>query len=208
MKVQKQRDWRSFFKSGRVCVSEQTLRYAQRIQVFKAVWTQTAEQNNPFTETLRFVVIRPYKHYSICLYVNQSLYWVIQYLTHYRAIHTYGNKGTTARHARAREHLVIYTGDKQPDLVEGESEVVLERPPIKVTLDPKAEALRPASRLALSKMHTVEHNIPVALIGKIAPRDVERVRQYSAEALGVVAPTGGGSLDDLAEEDEEEEYEG
>jgi hypothetical protein len=102
---------------------------------------------------------------------------------------------------------VIYSGDTQPDLVDGESEVVLERPPVRVILDPKAEALRPASRLALSKLHTVEHNIPVALIGKIAPRDVERVRQYSAEALGVVAPMDAGSLDDLAEEDEEGEGE-
>ena len=80
--------------------------------------------------------------------------------------------------------------------------MVLERPPIRITLDPNAEPLRPASRLALSKLHTVEHNIPVALIGKIAPRDVERLKQYSLEVLGVVAPTNGGSLEDVAEEDE------
>jgi hypothetical protein len=80
--------------------------------------------------------------------------------------------------------------------------VVLERPPIRITLDPSAEPLRPASRLALLKLHTVEHTVPVALIGKIAPRDVDRLKQYSAEALGVVAPMDGGSLEDVAEEDD------
>src|ERR1700753_3086162 len=123
-------------------------------------------------------------------------------LTYNRAIHSYGNKGTTARHARPREHLLIYSGDSPPKLVDGESEVVLEKPPIKVTLDPSADPLRPTSRLAISKLHTVEHNVPVAVIGKIAPRDVGRLRQYSAEALGVAAPIAD-PLDDLAEEDEE-----
>jgi hypothetical protein len=89
--------------------------------------------------------------------------------------------------------------------VEGESEVVLEKPPVRVYLDPKAEALREASRLALSKLHTVGHDVPVALIGKIASRDVDRIRQYAAKALGVVSSIDGG-LDDLAEEDEEEQH--
>jgi hypothetical protein len=51
----------------------------------------------------------------------------------------------------------------------------------------------------------VEHNVPVAIIGKIAPRDVERLRQYSAQALGVNPLGVEGALDDLAEEEEDEE---
>ena len=81
--------------------------------------------------------------------------------------------------------------------------MVLEKTPIRITLDSSAEPLRYASRLALAKLHTVEHNIPVALIGKIAPRDVERLKQYSAEALGIVTPADGGSLEGVAEEDEQ-----
>jgi hypothetical protein len=135
------------------------------------------------------------------VYVNQSFFCVIQYLTYYRAIHTYNDKGTTARHARPRDHLVIYSGDKQPELIQGESKAVLARPPIRITLDPKAQPLRPASRLSLLKLHTVEHNIPVGLIGKVIPRDVDRLKKYSAEAIGGVARTDGGSLEDVAEED-------
>jgi hypothetical protein len=137
------------------------------------------------------------------LLVGQSL---LRYATSYlyRAIHTYGDKGTTARGARARDHLLIYSGDEQPALIEGESEVVLERPPIKLNLDPGASPLRPASRLALSKLQTVEHTVPVARIGKIDPSDVRRALQYSAEVLGAVAHADGGLLDDLAEEGEEQ----
>jgi hypothetical protein len=50
-------------------------------------------------------------------------------------------------------------------------------------------------------LHTVEHNIPVGLIGKVIPRDVDRLKKYSAEAIGGVARTDGGSLEDVAEED-------
>jgi hypothetical protein len=124
---------------------------------------------------------------------------ITQCLTYFRAIHTYGNKGTTARHARAQEHLVIYSGEEVPELVQGESEVVLQKDPIRVTLDPTAKPLRPASRLSLAKLHTVEHSVPVSIIGKIAPSEVYRLRQYSAEALRIPL------LADLAEDDEEGE---
>jgi hypothetical protein len=98
---------------------------------------------------------------------------------------------------------VIYSEEKPPELVEGESKAVLDKPSIRVTLDPGVMPLRPASRLCLSKVHAVEHTVPVARIGKVAPRDVEKLRQYAAEALGVTAPKDGELLVDLAEEDEE-----
>jgi hypothetical protein len=98
---------------------------------------------------------------------------------------------------------VIYSGEKQPGLVEGESKAVLDKPAIRVTLDPGVMPLRPASRLCVSKVHAMDHSIPVARIGKVAPRDVERLRQYAAEALGVTTAQDRELLVDLAEEDEE-----
>jgi hypothetical protein len=115
-----------------------------------------------------------------------------------RAIHTYGGRGTTATHARTRDHVVIYTGDQPPALVEGESESIYNRRPIQVTLDPKGEPLLPASRLNVAKIHTIDHDIPVAKLGKISPRDVERLRQYS----GVHTSQG---FDDFVVEDDEDE---
>jgi hypothetical protein len=135
---------------------------------------------------------------------------VVQYLTRCRAIHTYGNRGTTAPHARPRDHVVIYTGEKQPDLVEGESEAVLNRKPIMVTLHPQGQALLPASRLSLSKLYTVEHDIPVSRLGKITPRDVEKIRQYCVEIHGFFTSGDRASeaLDDVGEDEEGDEYDG
>jgi hypothetical protein len=50
----------------------------------------------------------------------------------------------------------------------------------------------------------VDYTVPAARIGRISPRDVERLRQYAAEALGVITPKDGELLVDLAEEDEGE----
>jgi hypothetical protein len=93
--------------------------------------------------------------------------------------------------------VVIYTGDP-PTLVEGESESIYNRRPIQVALDPKGEPLHPASRLNVAKIHTIEHNVHVAKIGKITPRDIERVRQYS----GLSTSQG---LDDFVAEDDEDD---
>ena len=71
----------------------------------------------------------------------------MQYLIYYRAIHTYNDKGTTATRARAQDHLVIYSGDKLPHLVKGESKVVLGKLLIRITLGSDATPLRPASRI-------------------------------------------------------------
>jgi hypothetical protein len=170
-------------------------------QVFKALYTKTTEGNNTFSEMLRFVVIRPDKRHSLCLYINQSLHWLVPCLTGYRAIHTYSGRATTAAHARTRDHIVIYTGDEPPELVVGESETIWNRRPILLNLDPKGEPLDPASRLNVSKVHTIDHDIQVAKLGKISSRDVERLRQYSG-----ISTSSSQALDDLEEYDEDDPY--
>lgn len=69
MKVQKQKDWWNFFKPGRVCASESPSIYL-RIQVFIARWIQATEGDNMFTEFVMFVVVRPGKYSSNCMYVD------------------------------------------------------------------------------------------------------------------------------------------
>lgn len=86
----------------------------------------------------------------------------------------------------------------------------MKRDPIKVSLDAKGEALLPTSRLSLSKVYTVEHNIPTYPVGKISSKDLDRVKLYCAEVQGLFVTGGKGSqalpdLDDLEEEDEDEE---
>jgi hypothetical protein len=140
----------------------------------------------------------------VCRWIDPISWYTISLFI--RAIHTYQNRGTTAPHPRAQDHVVIYTGEKPPPLVDGEDRVILNRTPIKVTLDIKGEALRSTARLSLAKLHTVEHTTPVAIIGKIAPRDLDRVRQYCDEVQGLSSSSDGASqlLVDVEEEDEEE----
>jgi len=96
--------------------------------------------------------------------------------------------------------VVIYSGDQPPPLVPGEDEVILDREPIRVTLDPKGEALLPASRLSLAKLYTVEHNIPTGPVGKISSRNVKHLKQWCAEVQGLFAP-----LPDVGEDEEAED---
>jgi hypothetical protein len=221
----RQRDYREFFKAGRVWLLRHLMGYTHVSQVFKAYWTQSAGQtprsNNPFLskpsfgEVIRFVVLRPHKRHSICLYVHQTPGDIFQFLTCCRAIQTYQNQGTTARHIRARDHVVIYSSAVSPRLVDGEDEAILSRPAIKVRLDPKGEALLPTSRLNLAKLYTVEHNIPTFPVGRISSRDVGRTKEYCVQVQGLftssaAAPQGLAEIDeddDEEEEDEEEEEE-
>jgi len=68
-----------------------------------------------------------------------------------------------------------------------------------VVLDPKGEPLHPASRLNVAKIVTIDHDIPIAKLGKIAIRDVERLRQYSGVSTSTQA------LDDLDEDEDEDD---
>jgi hypothetical protein len=158
------------------------------------------------------MVVRQHKRHSICLYVNHSLSSALTGLTSWRAIHTYQNQATTARHARPRDHVVIYSGDRQPNLVAGEDNLILRRPAIKVRLDPKGEGLEPASRLNLAKFYTVEHNIAIFPVGKISAGDVDYVRKYGTEVQGFLATMDApsqslGAVDEQDEEDNDEDDE-
>jgi hypothetical protein len=95
--------------------------------------------------------------------------------------------------------VVIYSSDEPPQLLEGESESIWNRRAIRVTLDPKGEPLLPASRLNIAKLHTIDHDVPVAKLGTISPRDVERLRHYCGLSTSTQA------IDDFVVEDDEEE---
>jgi hypothetical protein len=154
---------------------------------------------------LIFLVLRPHKHHSICLYVNQSICNVIQSLTlgPCSAVHTYNGKGTASRHIRARDHVIIYSGDRPPKPLPDEDRAALERrEPIKVKLDPKGEKLKAASRLNLSKFYTFEHNIPIFPVGRISSLDVDNVKRYCAEVQGLLLVPA--DMQSLPEEEEEE----
>jgi hypothetical protein len=113
-----------------------------------------------------------------------------------RPIHTYGGKGTLASHAKASQHVQVYTESEPPPLLHRER---LSRDPVKVVPKSSKIVLDKASRLSLIKPASIEHNLPVAEIGKVGSRDLERIRGYTLEYLGKA---------EQGDDDEEEKEEG
>jgi hypothetical protein len=90
-----------------------------------------------------------------------------------RPIMTYRAQGTNKNGVRANHHAIIYT--EQPNMMYGEGERGLTRRPIRVIPSEPQHKLDPASRLNYAKIYTVEHNVKVWFIGKLAPESQEPV---------------------------------
>jgi len=80
---------------------------------------------------------------------------------------------------QARDHGIIYTGDKTPQLSRTEN---LNIRPIHV-LPKEAEGLAPESRIDYGKSYAVEHNVKVADIGTVDEAHLDRLQRYSKAAF-------------------------
>ncbi len=135
----------------------------------------------PVHQTIRrFVIVaRDKGHHSQCLSVA-ILFQVDRELKHsYRQILTYSGQGTTkpglknARsHGKVTDHAIIYTGDTPPDPLDGET-LALE--PIQLIPNTERDKLAIESRINYAKIYTVEHNVKVLFVGKIAPSSQRRL---------------------------------
>jgi hypothetical protein len=87
-----------------------------------------------------------------------------------RPILTYGGQGTLKHGVHAEDHALIYTLDpgqkKPPPLLPYESP--LSKRSIRVEPISQAHKLDPASRLNYAKLYTVEHNVKVFFVGRLA----------------------------------------
>lgn len=88
-------------------------------------------------------------------------------MCYYRPILTYQRQATNKPGVKREEHAIIYTGDSPPEPLPGESP--LEKLPIQMTPKSPREKLDPASRINYAKYYTVEHNVKVKFIGRLAP---------------------------------------
>jgi hypothetical protein len=96
-------------------------------------------------------------------------HYVCAYL--HSPILTYQHQGTTKWGVNRDEHAIIYTG-KYP-ATEGAGEEHLSKGPIEMIPKSPRDKLDRASRINYAKIYTVEHNVKVCFIGRIAP-DSER----------------------------------
>lgn len=156
-------DWRlgfkiqpsSFFKPGRV---------------FKILWNEsTSEQENQpsdgeetkyrvahgeyvYSKIRRFVVIRNFHGHSECLPIS-----------------TYGGRGLLKKGVVAEHHAKIFIKDHDVSTdMERKEKRLLSRRPIGVQPDSDSETLDAMSRLNYAKIYTVEHNVKVLRVGRVA----------------------------------------
>ncbi|KAH7385003.1 hypothetical protein BKA64DRAFT_154737 [Cadophora sp. MPI-SDFR-AT-0126] len=105
-----------------------------------------------FSKIRRFVIINAMRGHCICL-----------------PILTYTGQGVTKNGVHADDHAPIRTKDSKVVYAKGEREMGLTRKPIEIECL-AGHKLDPLSRLNYAKTYTVEHNVKVCFIGKVANR--------------------------------------
>ena len=87
--------------------------------------------------------------------------------SHCIRINTYGGQGTRKKYNETERlaHAIIHSSTEPPELLEREQR--LKKQPIAVDLD-AGQTLESASRIHFGKIYTVEHNVKVKPVGRIA----------------------------------------
>jgi hypothetical protein len=89
-----------------------------------------------------------------------------------RPITTYGHKATTKSGVKLEDHAIVYMDDAKPKRLKDESK--LSKDAIQVIRRSPRDKLEPDSRINYAKMYTVEHNVKVLFIGKLAKESEKR----------------------------------
>jgi len=107
----------------------------------------------------------------------------------YRAIRTYSGRGTTKPGVNPVYHTIIHTSNK-PVYLSGENGLRLE--PLKVEPDnSQFGILDSASRLNYAKIYTIEHNVKVWFVSKLA---LSAKRQLEVDYNRIHPPLGSSSI--------------
>lgn len=90
-----------------------------------------------------------------------------------RPILTYGNQGVLKRGVHPEDHAVVYSSRKDGPYCLEREKGLMTKHPIRIEVVKDSHKLDPLSRLNYAKLYTVEHNVKVLFIGKVA-RSYER----------------------------------
>ena len=91
---------------------------------------------------------------------------------------TYGNQGVLKRGVHPEDHAVVYSSKSEGPYVLEREKGLMTKHPIRVEVIKETHKLDPLSRLNYAKLYTVEHNVKVLFIGKVA-KNYERDVRYS-----------------------------
>jgi hypothetical protein len=102
---------------------------------------------------------------------------------------TYGYQGVLKKGVHPEDHAVIYSSKKDgPYLLEREVGLMTNKP-IRVDIKDQSHKLDPLSRLNYAKIYTVEHNVKVLFIGRVAKNYEQEVIQAFNEANPPLGPS-------------------
>ena len=160
------------------------------------------ELSNPFAKTGRFgeevyshirrmVVVKEDHGFCLCLYAYSLKFlhsnMTIKTITDHsnRPINTYNGQGVT-KHGLSdenkRAHCVIYMTDSRPSCLSAEKSF-LDKKDIAVEKASNDQKLDAMSRLNLSKIYTVEHNVKVMSVGKVTRDSLPVLLGYWRQSL-------------------------
>ena len=93
------------------------------------------------------------------------------------AINTYKHRGVAKWGVEPDRHAIVYLEGQVPFHAHGEPRMI--KDPLALRPDRPDEGLDRMSRLNFGKIHTVEHNVKVRPLGKIAASSMPRFRAYA-----------------------------
>jgi hypothetical protein len=153
-----------FFKIGRVFKTRWTEPAGSSISEDGSVYTGSSEYGEGvFTKVRFFVVIRAMQDCSLCLPLN-----------------TYNRQGTTKNRVQSQHYAVVYAQGSEPLLAPGE---MMTKRPISIVVENNLEKLDPMSRLNFGRVYTVEHNLKVSKVGRIAPEHMHVLEANFLETI-------------------------
>lgn len=94
-------------------------------------------------------------------------------------IQTYGRRGVSKPGISARHHAPLVAKGQMAQLLQGEKGLL---PALHVILENNI-TIDPSSRINFSKIYTVEQNVKVCNVGRIAPEDIPMLRRHWIEVL-------------------------
>lgn len=145
--------------------------YFKPCHVFKVLWSEPEGSNRTDNTEVTSSFVGKTKH-------GESVYTTIRRFVIVAADHghcqcvpilTYHHRGTGKSGAQASEHAIIYTGSRPPKELKGEAK--LKNYPIQVVPSNPRNKLALESRVNYAKIYTVEYNVKVMFIGRIAKDD-------------------------------------
>ena len=102
-----------------------------------------------------------------------------------RPINTYNSQGVTKpglSESDRRAHAIVYMTDTRPFCLP-EEEKYLTKKPIAVEKASADQKLDPMSRLNFKKVYTIEHNVKVMNVGKVAKDSLPALLGYWRQSL-------------------------